>query len=203
MKRILLFILLLIGLAGCATLSVQPCGEELARPYFFEKGENLVAFRMMLQAKEQQIEAILQIKKIAEETYDITVFSTAGAYRMLQVTLTREEAKYSFLVPSADHAVVRIKAERFFKLLLFPSQSIGKCNIKKGQRQVAYKHSPMVYTYDMEEDYPQRLTGPKSFGKVYLTFEDYEPYEDTQLPHQLHYKDGKIQADLTLLRLKK
>ena len=152
---------------------------------------------------EQEIEGILQIKKTAEETYEVTMFSTAGAYRFLQATLTREGANYNFLVPGADHSAVRVKVERFLGLLLFPSQTMGSCKTKSQRVRVNYKHAPMTYTYNIGKIYPDELTGPKSFGHVHLRFEDYQPYEDGQLPHKLYYEDGRIRADLVLLRIKK
>ena len=203
MKKILFLLTGFLLLGACASVPVQSCGENLVRPYFFERGEKLAAFRMILSAGEQEIEGILQIKKTADETYDVTIFSTAGAYRLLQATLTREEMQYSFLVPGADRAAVRVRTERFLNLLLFPSKSTGSCKIKSNRMRVQYKHAPMVYTYEAGDNYPEELTGPKSFGKVHLRFEDYQEYEEELLPHRLYYKDGKVQVDLTLLRLKK
>ena len=203
MKRILYFLFIVLFASGCASLPKQSCEVGLMRPYFFEQGEKLAAFRMILSAGSMEIEGILQIKKTDVEQYDITIFSTAGAYRMLQATLTREGAQYSFLVPSADRSAVRIKAERFLSLLLFPAQSAGSCKVKNEGVRVHYKHAPMMYEYEKGAKYPEELIGPKFLGKVHLTFEDYKPYEDGQLPHQLHYRDGKVKVDLTLLRLKK
>ena len=203
MKKILGICAGLLVLGACASVPVQSCGENLARPYFFEQGETLAAFRLTVVRGEQGLDGILQIKKIGDETYEVTLYAVAGGYRIFQATLTREKTEYTFLTPAADHGAVRIKAERFLNLLLFPAQSQGKCKVKSDRVRVRYKHAPMVYTYDVAETYPAQLTGPKSFGKVKLYFEDYEPYEDGQLPHTLHYKDGKVQIDLTLLRLKK
>ena len=203
MKKLLFLCAGLLCLGACASVPVGSCGENLARPYFFEQGEKIAAFRMLLSAGEQNIEGILQIKKTADEKYEVTIFSTAGAYRLLQATLTRDGAQYSFLIPAIDRSAVRIKAERFLSLLLFPSQTRGSCKIKADKWQVNYKHAPMTYLYETDQTYPAELIGPKSLGRVYLTFTDYQPYESGQLPHKLHYRDGKIRVDLTLLRLKK
>ena len=158
---------------------------------------------MRLSAAGQEVEGILQIKKTAEETYEVTAFSTAGAYRLLQATLTRDGAQYSFLVPALDRDAVRVRAERFLSLLLFPAQTMGSCKTKSQRVRVNYKHAPMTYVYEAGEMYPEELIGPKSFGKVHLQFDDYQAYEGGQIPHKLYYKDGKVEAKLTLLRLKK
>jgi hypothetical protein len=203
MKKILFLCVSLLCLGACASVPRQSCSENLARPYFFTQGEKIAAFRINLMVGAQQVDGILQIKKTGDEKYDATLFSTAGAYRLLQATLTREGTQYTFLIPAIDRSAVHIRTERFLSLLLFPSKTRGSCKIKTDGVQVNYKHAPMSYVYESDKNYPHELIGPKSFGRVYLTFADYQPYEGGQLPHKLHYKDGKVQADLTLLRLKK
>ena len=202
MKKILLMGLTICFMSACASIPTQPCKEKRVRPYFFERGEELAAFRVNVKARQQAIDGILQIKKTAAETYEVTLYSVVGAYRILQATLTRARIDYNFIIPAANNVTVRVKTERFLNLLLFPAQSTGKCKAKSDNVRVSYKHAPMRYEYDLEESYPEELIGPKSFGRVHLKFDDYQPYEEGQLPHKLHYKDGKIEADLTLLRLK-
>lgn len=191
-------------LSACASVPVRPaCKAAFVRPSFFEHGEKLAAFRVSATAKEYGLEGILQIKKLEADKYEITIFSTVGAYRLLQATLSHQGTEYTFLAPGVDHTAVQIRVERFLNLLLMPSLSAGVCKVKKDNVRVSYKHPIKIYEYPAGQIYPQTLTGPKAFGKLYMTFLDYQLYEGQQLPHTLHYQDGRIKITLTLLRLKK
>ncbi len=206
MRKYCLLGILIWGLSGCATLHTadrSACAQNHRLPSFFAQGEQLAAFRLQAQAKQYGLEGILQIKKQAEETYEVTLFSNVGAYRLLQGTLTREGMQYSYLAPGADQSAVQVRVERFLTLLLIPSLSQGSCKVKKESVQISYKHPIKKYEYAFGASYPQQAIGPKPFGKTYLTFDEYQPYGQNQLPHTLWYRDGKIYVSLTLLRLKK
>jgi len=206
MKRFCILWAVVWSLGACASLPANYhtiCSEQINRPSFFAQGETLAAFRMKSHTDQYGLEGILQIKKQGEEQYEIIVFSNVGAYRLLQGILTREGMKYTYLAPSIDRVVLRVKVERFLTLLLIPSLSQGKCKVKKDDGRVSDKHPIKKYQYPAGEAYPVLVTTPKPFGTVYLNFADYEPYEEGKMPHTLSYTDGKIEVSLTLLRLKK
>lgn len=205
MKQI--FVLIMMGciLAGCASIprgGMEACLTERLVPSFFAQGEKLAAFRMTATTKGYGLDGILQIKKQDTDQYEVTVFSNVGAYRLLQATLTREQTQYAFLAPGLNHTAVQIRIERFLNLLLMPSLSQGDCKATKQGAVVSYKHPIKKYSYVEKSPYPQELTGPKAFGKVHLQFNQYEPYKEVQMPQVLSYQDGKIEVQLTLLRLK-
>lgn len=205
MKRILILLVVMSALTGCATLpkgAVSACLVERSQLSFFAQGEKLVAFRMTAITGDYGLDGILQIKKQATDQYEVTVFSNVGAYRLLQATVTREAVQYAYLAPGVNHTAVQIKVERFLNLLLISPQSQGVCRATREGAQVNYKHPIKKYSYVSNNTYPIKLTGPKAFGKVHFLFEQYEPHGEVQLPQVLHYQDGKIQVDLTLLRLK-
>lgn len=206
-QKILGLLLGFIILGGCATVpsgAPSMCGGNLARPSYFAQGEKLAAFRVDARAKGKELAGILQIKKQDAQQYEIMIFSAVGAYRLLQGTLTREGMKYSFLSPAVNHVSVKVRVERFLNLLLLPSLSEGVCKYKKDELHVHYKHPIKKYIYLDGAQYPSEVTGPKAFGKLHLHFADYAPYgEEGALPYTLHYKDGEVILDLTLLRLKK
>ena len=203
MKKIGLLLLGCLCVGACATWHVQPCGQKLVRPYFFEQGEQLAAFYMQADLRGQRLEGVLQIKKQDEKTYLVDLFSAAGGYRIFQVELTRQNAQYLFMMPAADRAVVRSKTTQFLQLLLFPAQTEVGCRTTLDAHYVYYKQPSMRYVYAPEQIYPNEVQKQKTFGHVHLNFAEYELYEDGQLPQQLHYQDGSVQLTLTLLRLKK
>ena len=193
-------------LNACASLPkgrMGACEQKRVRPSYFAQGEKLAAFRANIHIQDQALAGILQIKKTGEEQYDITVFSEVAGYRLLQATLGREGIKYNFIAPAINYTVVQTRIERSLNLLLLPSLSEGTCKIRQNDVRINYKQPAQKYIYLGGAVYPSELVGAKTFGKLHLYFADYRPYEEGELPYYLHYRDGAVELDLTLLRLKK
>lgn len=204
MKKILFLCVSCFILGACSSVGLKPScdGRSLPRPSYFAAGEKLAAFKFVSSAYGGGLEGILQIKKIDDDSFDVTLFAAAGGYRLMQAVVTRQGAAFSFLVKEADGAVARAKAEQFLNLLLFPPSGYKKCKEKNGVRTVTYQDG-VRYEYAGGEDYPLALFYRKTFGSARLYYGEYAPYEEGLIPHYLYYQDGAVEAELFLITLKK
>lgn len=206
MKKILSLSVCCFLLGACSSVGIKPScdGRSLARPSYFAAGQSLAAFKFVSAGYGGALEGVLQIKKIDEDAYDVSLFASAGGYRLMQAVVTPQGAAYSFLVKEADNAVARAKAETFLKLLLFPPSGYKNCKEENGSLRVTYKDGGTFrYEYAAGEQYPSALAHKKTLGSVRLSYGEYAPYEEGQLPHYLYYRDGGAEAELFLLTLKK
>ena len=206
MKKLMVVLGVLCWLGGCASLGLkQSCdGSSLARPSFFDQGQSLVAFKTVLKARGGEMEGILQIKKTEENSYQAILFAMAGGYKLMQAQVQPKSVTFEVLVPPADMAIVRAKAESFLTLLLWPPAQYKNCREQNGRRTVTYTGADSVhYEYAPGESYPQTVVYRKTFGTAHMSFAAYRPYEAGFVPHLINYDDGSITAELTLLTLKK
>ncbi len=204
MRKFFLLYITIIFLCACASLpktEQTDCLDGLVRPSFFAQ-EELAAFRFTVQAHNYGLDGILQIKKQAPQQYEVTVFTAAGGYRLLQASVSREKVEYSFVAAVLDRSAVRAKTARFLKLLLIPSVCEAKCRVNSDVRKVYCKHSSYTYKYPASQRYPAEVSVSKGWGRARLTFNQYMPYGAGELPSLLHYQDGAVALDLALLRLK-
>lgn len=201
---VLLFGFLFLG--ACSSVGVRPScdGRSLARPSYFAQGEKLAAFKISASAYGGAMDGLLQIKKIDDDSFGVTLFAAAGGYRLMQALVTRQGAAYSFLAKEADNAAARAKAETFLRLLLFAPSGYKNCREKDGQITVTYKDGgSWRYVYAAGQNYPQRLELKKTLGSARFAYAQYAPYEQGRLPHYIYYQDGPAEAELFLLTLKK
>ncbi len=206
MKKIWILCFLCTFLGACSGVSIRPScdGRDLQKPSYFAHGEKLAAFRLLATARGYGMEGILQVKKIAEDSFDVTLFAVAGGYLLMQAVVTKEGAAFSYIPKEADSAIARAKAETFLKILLFPPMGASKCREKENVRIVTYKDGGTLrYEYEGAQSYPQSLAYKKTFGSAHLNFAQYAPYEAGELPHLLYYEDGAVEAELILLSIKK
>ncbi len=201
MKKIAV-LLLSVFLGACSTLGVkQNCAkQDLKTVSYFAEGQQLVAFRFAAQARGYQADGILQIKKKAEGDFEVTAFATAGAYRLMTAVVNEKGVYFTYVLPFADHAVVRGKVETFLKVLLFPPQEIKSCRIDGAVQTVQAEGGN--YRYPVGQAYPSLLTYKKTLGSVALAYDQYAPYEQGQVAHYLQYEDGGISAEMVLISLK-
>ena len=181
-------------------------GADLRVPSYFSAGEKLAAFKIGAEAYGSRLDGVLQIKKLDEDSFDVTLFAAAGGYKLVQAVVTREGTAYSFLPKMADSAIARAKADAFLRVLLFPPVSSARknCRVKDGLDIVTYKDDvTRRYAYVEGGSLPQYVTYQKTLGSARLNFDQYAPYEEGEIPHYLFYRDGKLEAELTLLTLKK
>ena len=202
MKKITVLVLS-VFLGACASLGVkQGCGEQpLKTVSYFEEGQNLAAFRFTAQARGYRLNGVLQVKKTAGETFEVTAFAATGAYRLMTAQVSQKGAEFTYVLPLVDHAVVRGKVETFLKALLFPPKGVKKCREENGIWTVYADGGN--YQYRAGQEYPYLLTYKKTLGSVALSYSQYTPYKQGQLPHYLQYEDGGISAEMVLISLKK
>ena len=205
MKKIFFVCLVSVLFSACASLPFRSsCPVYLEQPSFFSMGEKLAAFRLQATGYGASIDGILQIKLISENTYEITVFSALGGYRILQAVVYPDRVEYPFLLPDLDRAVVKAKLNRFWKLLIFKPGADWVCKKTSSGLQLKDKNAKGIYyTYLSQQVRPASLTYKGTFSSVELSFDEYAPYETGELAHHLVYKDGAAEVDLTLLTLKK
>lgn len=203
---ILLAGVLLLAACGGNVRRGACAGESGGVPSYFAAGQKLAAFKISAQAYGNSLDGILQIKKLDEDSFDVTLFAAAGGYRVVQAVVTREGAAYSFLPKMADSAAARAKADAFLRVLLFPPASAARksCRAKDGLHIVTYKDGmTRRYAYAAGAALPQYVTYKKTLGSARLAFAQYAPYETGEIPHNLFYQDGALEAELTLLTIKK
>lgn len=201
-----LAVMLLLSACGGNMRSSGCAGADFRAPSYFSAGQKLAAFKMSAEAYGNRLEGILQIKKLDEGSFDVTLFAVAGGYKLVQAVVTGEGTAYSFLPEMADSAAARAKADAFLRVLLFPPASSARksCRAKDGLNIVTYKDAvTRRYAYAGGGSRPQYVTYKKTLGSAQLNFDQYAPYEEGEIPHYLFYRDGKLEAELTLLTLKK
>lgn len=203
---ILLAVILLLSACGGNVRRGGCAGADFRVPSYFAAGQKLAAFKISAQAYGNRLDGILQIKKMDEDSFDVTLFAAAGGYKLVQAVVTPEGTAYSFLPKMADSAAARAKADAFLRVLLFPPASSARktCRMKDGLNIVTYKDAvTRRYAYAEPGSAPQYVTYKKTLGSARLNFDQYAPYEEGEIPHYLFYRDGKLEAELALLTLKK
>ena len=203
MKRIVVLICS-VFLGACSTLGVkQNCAkQDLKTMSYFAEGQRLAAFRFVAQARGYQADGILQVKEVAEGAYEVTAFATAGAMRLMTATVDKKGVNFTYVLPLADHAVVRGKVETFLKALLFPPQEIKSCRTDGAVQTVQADGGN--YRYPAGQVYPSLLIYKKTLGSVTLAYDQYAPYEQGQVAHYVYYRDGgRVGVELVLVSLKK
>ncbi|MBR3603887.1 MAG: hypothetical protein IKL48_04320 [Elusimicrobiaceae bacterium] len=201
MKKITVLVLSLF-LGACASLGVKPsCSkQDLQTVSYFEEGQKLLAFRFSAQARGYRLNGVLQVKKAEGENFEVIAFAATGAYRLMTAQVSQKGAEFTYVLPLADYAIVRGKVETFLKALLFPPQGAKSCREENGIWTVYADGGN--YQYRAGQEYPYLLTYKKTLGSVALSYSQYTPYEQGQLPHYLKYQDGEIEAEMVLISLR-
>ncbi len=195
----------LMGVAGCASWGLKPSCDtaRLQWPSFFAQEQVLVAFKVEIEAGNNVLDGILQIKKLHPETYQAVLFSVVGGYKLMQAQVTPQGVSFDFIAPQADKTPVRTKASRFLLLLLFPPHQYQNCRESGGVRTVAYGgEGGGYYQYVADAVYPQTLTYRGTFGTAHMSFNRYVSYKAGAVPQQISYSDGAVQAEMVLFRMK-
>lgn len=205
MRKIIGLLLCAVCLGACASVPRQPsCGTGLLRPAFFAGGEQVAAFRVAAAAHGYGFDGILQIKKTEAETYEVTLFSAAGGYRLLRAEATAQGVQYAFVAPALSRRALRHKAERLLQLLLFAPDTFTGCRQQKGRTVLTYKgRFTARYEYDKGQRVAAAVSYQKFLASARLQLGGYEVYETGAVPQQLYFQDGAATAELVLLTHKK
>ena len=208
LKQILTFSALLF-LAACATAPVKQIPAQV-RNYkkvnFFATNKTVAAFKAVGRMNDLALEGVLRIQKIGPEDFDVKVL-TGGSYRVLHAQVTPEGIAYLYLFPDADTPLVRGRINQFLNLLVSDVGTYAKMNHKKTTTTITYqgKDAKTNLIYGEQSIYPQAAQTVTLLNTADLFYNEYAPADEegsVQIPHELTYKDGKIELALTLISLK-
>ena len=207
-KRILI-VSIAVWLGACAGGKIKQVPSDV-RPTkkvdFFTGAYTQAAFKLTGTMNDNLLEGVLVVKKIGEEDFDISVMST-GSYRVMQATLTPAGIAYRYLFPDADTALVRGRIHQFLNLLLLDAGVYQRRRVEKEELTVVYKNpsATVRLMYHAGQIYPYAAKTSMLLNIADLTYNQYAPADASgtvQVPHELIYKDGKIEVILTLISLK-
>ena len=208
LKQILTFSAVIL-LSACATAPLRTSAPEASthkKVDFFAAGHTQAAFKVVGTMDEAGLEGVLVAKKIGEESYEVTVL-TSGAYRLLHALVTPQGIAYRYLFPDADTALIRGRISQFLNLLLLDPGIYERKRTQKDQVMLTYKGQAATVRlfYRLDQEYPFTAKTSTLLNTADLFYGEYAPADaggTIQVPHELLYKDGKIELALTLIRLK-
>ena len=207
-KQILTFSLavFLCACAGGQIKQLPPEARAVKKVDFFAAGHTQAAFKVTGTLNNAGLEGVLIIKKIGEEDFDVSVL-TGGAYRVLQATATPDAIAYRYLFPDADTPLIRGRITQFLNLLLFDPGLYQRRRVTKEGQMLAYKAKTATVhlLYRAQDVYPYAAKTITMLNAAELFYDEYAPANETnsvQVPHELVYKDGKIEVTLALISLK-
>ena len=208
LKRILILgvTVLISACAGGQLKQIPPQVRATKKVDFFAGGHTQAAFKVTGAMNNNVLEGVMVIKKIGEGDFDISVMST-GAYRVMQATLTPAGIAYRYLFPDADTALVRGKIHQFLNLLVLDVGVYQRLRVENNELAVTYKNpsATVRLKYVAGQVYPHAASTSVLLNTADLTYSQYAPADSSgwlQVPHEMVYKDGKIEIVLTLISLK-
>ena len=208
LKQILTFSVAFL-LCACATGPLKRPQAEASvhkKVNFFAAGHSQAAFKTVGTLNEAGLEGVLVVKKIGEDDYEVTVM-TGGAYRVLQATVTPQGIAYRYLFPEVNTALVRGRISQFLNVLLLDPGLYQRKRVQDDQVILSYKGTDATvrFFYNRAEEYPFAAKTSTLLNTADLLYREFAPADaDGQMlvPHELVYKDGKIELTLTLISLK-
>lgn len=208
LKPILTFSAILF-LAACTSVPVKQIPTEV-RSYkkvnFFAADKTVAAFKIVGRMNDFELEGVLRIQKIGPDDFTVQVL-TGGAYRVLQATVAPEGIAYHYLFPEADTPLVRGRVNQFLQLLVNDIGVYKRYRIKDGHTMIMYngKDAKTRFLYQNGVPYPYAAQTVTLLNTADLFYNHYMPVDAdgyVQIPHELVYKDGNIELELTLISIK-
>lgn len=208
LKQILTFSAVLF-LTACAMAPVKQIPVEVRghkKVNFFVNAKTTAAFKIVGKMNDFELEGVLRIQKIGPEDFDVKVL-TGGSYRVLHAQVTPEGIAYLYLFPEADTSLVRGKISQFLNLLVSDIGAYAKMHRNNSEISVTYKNkeAKTKLVYEGGEVYPRSartITALNSADLFYLGYAPIDADANLQIPHELIYKDGKIELDMVLISLR-
>lgn len=200
------FCFFLTACAGNTIRQAPLASKNLKQVDFFEQGHTQAAFKVIGQMNDAYLEGVLRIKKIGEQDFDVVVM-TGGSYRVLQAVVSAEGVAYRYLFKDADTSLIRGRIDQFLRLLLLKPKAYRSLRNKKGEITLTFDgyDEKLRYSYKEGELYPHSASSVKALNTSDISYSEYTPLgmeDNTQVPHQIIYKDGGITLDLTLISLR-
>jgi len=207
-KHILTFSLA-VWLCACAGGQLRQIPTEVRghkKVDFFAAGHTQAGFRVVGKMNDMELEGLLIIKKIGAEDFDVSVV-TGAAYRLMQATVTSQGIAYRYLFKDADTPLIRARISQLLNVLLTDPGVYQRRQVKKDQLSIYYKNAGATtrLSYRAEDIYPYAAQTSTLLNNADLWYNQYAPAQaegDLQLPHEMVYKDGKIEISLMLVSLK-
>lgn len=173
---------------------------------FFAGGATQIAFKVAGTTGDMGLEGVLVAKKIGDEEFEVSVM-TAGAYRVMQATVTPAGIAYRYLFKDADTSFVRGRINQFLNLLLADVGVYRRYRTETNTLTVTYKNkkASVRLMYKPSQTYPYAAQTITTLNTADLFYDEYAPATaggNMQVPHELIYKDGNIEVLLTLISLK-
>lgn len=173
---------------------------------FFAGGATQVAFKVAGTTGDMGLEGVLVAQKIGDEEFEVSVM-TAGAYRVMQATVTPAGIAYRYLFKDADTSFVRGRINQFLNLLLADVGVYQRYRAETDNFIVTYKNKNVSVRlmYKPAQAYPYAAKTITMLNTADLFYNEYAPANDSgsmQVPHELIYKDGNMEVTLTLISLK-
>ncbi len=207
-KKILtfLFALFLAACTGGQIKQIPPDVREYKKVNYFTDGRTQAAFKVVGQMNEDYLEGVLRIKKIGEEDYDVMVM-TGAAYRVLHAVVSPEGVIYRYLFKDADTAVVRGRITQFLNVLVSDPGIYKNRRMKQGKTTVTYQGKDLKtrLMYEGDSVYPYAAQSVTLLNTGELFYNGYAPADaegETEIPHELTYKDGNITLDMSLISVR-
>lgn len=207
-KQILTFSAALF-LMACTSMPVKQIPPQVRghkKVDFFAGQKTVAAFKVVGRMNDLELEGVLRIQKIGPEDFEIKVL-TGSSYRMLQAQVTPEGIAYIYLFPEVDTSLVRGRINQLLRLLVSDPGVYQRMHIKGDVLTVTYESDDAKtrLLYQSDEVYPFAAQTVTLLNTADLFYREYTPADaegEQQLPHELIYKDGKIELELTLISLK-
>lgn len=173
---------------------------------FFAGGATQVAFKVAGTMGDMGLEGVLVAQKIGDEEFEVSVM-TAGAYRVMQATVTPAGIAYRYLFKDADTSFVRGRINQFLNLLLADVGVYQRYRAEADNFIVTYKNknASVRLMYKPAQAYPYAAKTITMLNTADLFYNEYAPANDSgsmQVPHELIYKDGNMEVTLALISLK-
>ena len=208
LKQILTFSAVFF-LAACATVPMKQIPPEVRnhkKVTFFEGDKTLAAFKAVGRMDDFELAGVLRLQKIGPEDFDVKVI-TGGSYRVLHANVTPEGIAYLYLFPEADTSLVRGRINQLLNLLVSDVGPYQRIRQKGNEITITYngKDAKTRLLYQQDQTYPFAAQTITMLNTADLFYREYAPADaesEWQVPHELIYKDGKIELELTLLSLK-
>lgn len=207
-KQILTFSLavFLVACAGGQIKQIPSVVRATQKVDFFAGGATQAAFKVTGTMDDMGLEGVLVAKKIGDEEFEVSVM-TAGAYRVMQATVTPAGIAYRYLFKDADTSFVRGRINQFLNLLLADVGVYQRYRAETDQLTVTYKNknAAVRLMYKPGVAYPYAAQTIAVLNTADMFYNEYAPANaggSMQVPHELTYKDGKIEVLLTLISLK-
>ncbi len=207
LKQFLTFLsaVFLCACAGEQIRQIPPEVRAAKKVDFFAGNATQAAFKVFGSSNGMGVEGVLIVKKIGDEEFDVSVL-TAGAYRVMQATVTPAGVAYRYLFKDADTTLVRGRINQFLHLLLSDVGVYQRRRVETDKLTVTYKNKEAAVRlmYKPQAVYPYAAKTIEILNAADLFYNEYAPANETesiQVPHELIYKDGTFEVTLSLIRL--